>query len=52
MFCNKKAQSVVEYLVYFAIVALLSLLSVNVFFPRILQAGEKAFNEARGEILK
>ena len=49
---SQKGQSVVEYLVFFAAIAIVTLLSLTVVYPRIHQASENAFDKAAGEILK
>ena len=43
---DKKAQSTVEYLVLFAIIALLALLSITQMFPRLQAAGEDYFTKS------
>ncbi len=49
---KNKGQSVVEYLVFFAVITALTLLSLSAFYPRVHQAGEKAFQDAVEEILR
>ena len=49
---TKKGQSVVEYLVFFAVIAVLTLLSLCAFYPRVHQASETAFQQAVEEILR
>jgi len=47
-----KGQSTVEYLVFFAALAVLTLLSLCAFYPRVQQACDSGFQEAVGEILR
>ena len=49
---TKKGQSVVEYLVFFAVIAVLTLLSLCTLYPRVHQASETAFQQAVEEILR
>ena len=47
-----RGQSVVEYLVFFAVIAVLTLLSLCTLYPRVHQASETAFQQAVEEILR
>lgn len=46
-----KGQSVVEYLVFFSVIAVLTLLSVCVVYPQVKESGENAFQQAVDVIL-
>lgn len=41
-----KGQATVEYLIVFVLLALLTLVSLSTFYPRVQQAGERLFKEA------
>ncbi len=43
---TKKAQSTVEYILLFAIIAVLTLISVTKALPRLQTAGQDYFNKA------
>lgn len=43
---TQTAQSVVEYLVFFSVIAVVTLLSVCVFYPQVKESGEGAFQQA------
>lgn len=47
-----KGQSAVEYLVLFAVIAVLVLLSLCTLYPRVHQASKIAFQQAIEEILR
>lgn len=48
---TQTGQSVVEYLVFFSVIAVITLLSVCVFYPQIKESGEGAFQEAMDVML-
>jgi competence protein ComGC len=47
-----KGQAAVEYLVFFAVIAVLTLLSVCILYPRVHQASETGFQSAVEEMLR
>lgn len=51
-YMTNKGQSVVEYLMVFSIVAVITLLSICSLYPRVRQACEDAFQQAAEEILE
>ncbi|MBN3038972.1 MAG: hypothetical protein JW869_06125 [Candidatus Omnitrophica bacterium] len=47
---QKRGQSVVEYLMIFSTIAVLTLLSICSLYPRVYQACEDAYQQAAEEI--
>lgn len=45
-----KGQSVIEYLLFFAVVAVITLISLCSFYPRVHQSGQDAFQQVVEEI--
>ena len=49
---TRKGQVIVEYLIIFVIFALITLLSLSVFYPKVKSTGENLFTEATERIVK
>lgn len=48
---KKKGQASLEYFILFAVIALLTLISLSSFLPKVRNAGEDFFNKAAGKII-
>ncbi len=49
---KQKAQATTEYLIIFALLAVLALLSLSAFYPKVQSVGEELFKKATEGILK
>ena len=49
---KQKAQAITEYLIIFAVLACIVLLSVSAFYPKVQSVGEELFKKATEGILQ